>query len=372
MNERKKIIAQKLGMSLKEIDDALGCKKLNTCALDKMIENVIGIWHLPYAVCPNFLINNKDYLVPMVGYEPSVVAAASKAAKIIREHGGFKAKADPPIMIAQVILYDVAKPNKAKKIVSENKNQIIKQGNRALPNLIKRGGGIKNITVVDYPAGTGYLAIELEIDVCDAMGANIVNTIAEYASPTIADLTKEKILMCILTNYAVKRKATSEFSIPVCQLSTKKISSEEFAKRIVSASRFAGLDAKRACTQNKGGFNGMDAVAMALGIDCQALEAAGHCYATSSGYGPLCKFQVRDDILFGKIELPIAAGIVGGISQTHPGVKFSLKLLRVESAKELAMVIASAGLASTTAALGALVTEGIQRSHMKLHFRKKL
>jgi len=369
IEKRKKIISQKSGIDLEEIESALGCGGADIGELDKMVENVIGVWRLPYAVAPNFLINGKDYLVPMVGYEPSVVAAASKAAKTIREHGGFRATADPPIMIAQIPLYEVSCPEKAKKIIYKNKSRIIERGNQAVPNLIKRGGGVADIKIVDFP-GEGYLVVELYINVLDAMGANIANTIAEFASPLISELTGERVLMRILTNYATKRKVKSSFSIPVCRLNTKRVAGEEFAKRLASASRFAELSAKRACTQNKGAFNSMDAVAMALGADCQALEAGGHCHASSSGYGPLCKYNIIDNFLCGKIELPVAVGIVGGISHIHPGVKFSLKMLRVESAQELAMVIASAGLASVTAALGALVTDGIQRSHMKLHFRK--
>ncbi|RLI94422.1 MAG: hydroxymethylglutaryl-CoA reductase, degradative [Candidatus Altiarchaeales archaeon] len=329
--------------------------------LDLMIENVIGKIEIPLGIAVNFLINGRDYLIPMAIEEPSVVAAASNAARIARSGGGFKATSTEPIMIGQIQL--IAKnPESAKEKILENKENILDIANSRDKILLDLGGGAKDLEVriID-----NMVIIHLLIDVRDAMGANIVNTMAESVAEYIEEITSGKIYLRILSNLAVKRLARASVSIPRDALS------EEEMNGIIKAYEFALIDRYRAVTHNKGIMNGIIAVALATGNDTRAIESGAHGYASISGrYLPLTTWEIDEDgNLNGRIELPLAVGIVGG-STTAPYAKVSLKILNVKTARELSEVMASVGLAQNLAALRALSTEGIQKGHMKLHKRR--
>ncbi len=351
-----------------------------------MIENVVGIYGLPLGIAFNFQINGKDFLVPMCVEEPSVVAAASNAAKMIRAGGGFIAEADEPIMISQVQLTDVADTFSAKRRIEAEATELMVQADAAYPSLVKRGGGVRGIEVrvleESRPAQKGMLAVHLLIDVRDAMGANLVNTIAEAMSDRLARLADGRVGLRILSNLADKRLVRVKARIPASALAGKDgavdggFGGERVRDGIVSASRFAELDPYRAATHNKGIMNGVDAVVMATGNDWRGVEAGAHAFAATrgehGGYGPLCIWRAATDgsgDLLGSLEIPMAVGTVGGTLRVHPGAKLALKILGVERAWELGMVMAAAGMASNLAALRALASEGIQRGHMSLHAR---
>jgi hydroxymethylglutaryl-CoA reductase len=333
---------------------------------DRMIENVVGGIPLPLGIATNFLINGKDYLIPMAIEEPSVVAAASHAAKLARPTGGFKAFCMKSIMIGQIQVLRVKDPTEAKKLILAAKEEMLNKANEMDPTLLSLGGGAKDLRVKTLNTIRGpMLILELLVDCKDAMGANVVNTMAEAVSPTIERLTGGKVCLRIVSNLATERLARSEVVID-----KNNVGGEEGVDGILDAFAFALADPYRAATHNKGIMNGIIAVALATGNDTRALEAGAHAYAAmDGGYKPLSTWEKDDEgNLFGKIELPIAVGIVGGATH-HPIAKVALKILGVKSANELSCVLASVGLAQNLAALRALVLEGIQRGHMKLHAR---
>ncbi len=351
-------------------EEELGLLKqggLTVSLADKMIENVIGVFSLPLAVAVNFLINGKDYLIPMAIEEPSVVAAASHAAKLMREGGGIKASSTPPVMIGQVQLIKVPNLTEAEEQIISHKEEILAIANSQSKTLVKLGGGAIDLQVreISTPRGAMLLA-ELLVDCRDAMGANIVNTMCEAIAPTLERLSKGRALLRILSNLADRRLARAEAVIP-----KKELGGEEVVEGIVDAYALAASDPYRAATHNKGVMNGVIAVALATGQDTRAIEAGAHAYAARSGrYQPLSKWEITENgDLKGSLELPLAVGIVGGATRAHPLARLSLKILGVETANELAEVMCSVGLAQNLAALRALVTEGIQRGHMKLHAR---
>jgi hydroxymethylglutaryl-CoA reductase len=335
---------------------------------DKMIENVVGVYALPIGMGLNVRLNGKDYLVPMVVEEPSVVAAMSNASRMIREGGGFTAEADDPITTAQIQLWDVTDPSSKQKVLGASA-ELIAAANAAFPDIVKFGGGAKEIEAFDR--GEGLFVVHLHVDVRDAMGANMVNTMAEAIAPRIAELTGGRIGLRILTNLAERRCVRVKCSAPANTLATDSIAGPDVRDRIVDASKFAERDPYRATTHNKGIMNGIDPVVIATGNDWRAVEAGAHAFASRSGtYRPLATWRAgKDGALEGSIELPLALGIVGGTIKVHPGAKMALKLMNVTTARELAMIAAAAGLASNLAALRALATEGIQRGHMTLHAR---
>ena len=340
---------------------------LTVSLADKMIENVIGVFSLPLAVAVNFLINGKDYLVPMAIEEPSVVAAASHAAKLMREGGGIKASSTPPVMIGQVQLIKVPDIAEAKEQILSHKGEILEIANAQSKTLVKLGGGAIDLQVREISTSRGAMLLaELLVDCRDAMGANIVNTMCEAIAPTLERLSKGKALLRILSNLADRRLARAEAVIP-----KKELGGEEIVEGIVDAYALAASDPYRAATHNKGIMNGIIAVALATGQDTRALEAGAHAYAARTGrYQPFSKWEVTEGgDLKGSLELPLAVGIVGGATRAHPLARLSLKILGVKTANELAEVMCSVGLAQNLAALRALVTEGIQRGHMKLHAR---
>jgi len=334
---------------------------------DRMVENVVGFMPLPLGIAVNFLINGRDYLVPMAIEEPSVIAAASNAAKLARVRGGFKAGASRPVMIGQVQVVDLEDPFKALLNVLKARREVAEAANRKDPLLVKLGGGVVDVTGRVVDSDVGYmLIVELHVDVRDAMGANVVNTMCEAVAPLVEELTGGRVLLRILTNLAVERLAWAEAAFD-----SEAIGGSEVVDAVLKAYAFAAADPFRAATHNKGIMNGIVAVALATGNDTRALEAGAHAYAARSGrYQPLTAWwRDGEGHLAGRIELPIAVGIVGGATSVHPVAKIARKVLGVQSAVELAQVMAAVGLAQNFAALRALATEGIQRGHMKLHAR---
>lgn len=332
---------------------------------DKLSENVVGRLDLPLGIATNFQVNGRDVLVPMAVEESSVVAAASHAAKIARKHGGFRAKSDDPIMIAQVQLVDVPDFGIAQRNLSAGADAIARAAREASASIAKRGGGYRGYKVrtVDTDAGK-FLVVHLKVDVRDAMGANIVNSVAEAVAPVLAELTGGRALLRILTNLSDERvtRVTAIFD-------KNELGGDRVAADIVQAWALADADPYRAATHNKGIMNGIDAVVLATGNDWRACEAGAHAFAARSGrYRSLSRYRLTENgDVEGTLELPLALGIVGGATKVHPVAQASLKLLGVKSAQDLADVVASVGLAQNLAALRALVSEGIQAGHMKLH-----
>lgn len=337
---------------------------------DRMIENVVGKFSLPLGIATYFLINRKDYLVPMAIEEPSVVAAASFAAKLARESGGFEASATEPIMIGQIQLSKFKSEEHVRKAVEkikERKKEILSIANEKDRTLVKLGGGAKDIEVRVINTMLGKMVIvHLLVDCRDAMGANAVNTMCETVAPYLEDITEAKVYLRIISNLAVFRLARAKARF------ARDVVGDDVVEGVMQAYAFAESDVFRAATHNKGIMNGISAVALATGNDTRAIEAGAHTYACykNNAYKPLTKYRVDEKgDLIGEIELPLACATVGGATKANPLAQLCLKILGVKSAKELAMVMASVGLAQNFAALRALSTEGIQRGHMELHAR---
>ena len=340
---------------------------------DAMSENVIGIHGLPLALGLNFLINGRDVLAPMTVEEPSVVAAASNAARLAREAGGFFAETDEPLMIAQVQLTHVPHAEPAKQSLLNARVALLRRANEMIPEMVRRGGGAKDLEVriLEETDAGAMLVVHLIVDTRDAMGANALNTLAEGMAAPIQGLAGGRIGLRILSNLSDRRCVRVRVTIPAAALASEGYSGEQVRDGIVSASRFAELDSYRACTHNKGLMNGVDAVVMATGNDWRAVEAGAHAYAARSGrYSPLATWRVNSEgHLEGKLEMPLALGIVGGAVRAHPGVRLSLEIAGISSARELAEIAGAVGLASNLAALKALASTGIQKGHMALHAR---
>jgi len=340
---------------------------LSFSTANSMIENVIGTVAFPLGIATSFRINGKEYLVPMVIEEPSVIAAASNAAKIARARGGFIASADESLMIGQIQVIGLIEPFSAGQKVLNAKAKILKAANEKSKTLAKIGAGAKDISfrVIGTELGN-MLIVELTIDVRDAMGANIVNTMCEAVAPLIEKITGGRVLLRILSNYTTKRLARAKATF-----SKKELGGEQVVDGILLAHAFASSDQYRCTTHNKGTMNGIIAVANATGQDTRAIEAGAHSYACRNGrYMPLTEWSKdKNGDLIGSIELPLSVGIVGGVISVHPLAKVCLKIVRVKSASELASVMVSVGLAQNLAALRALVSEGIQKGHMQLHAR---
>ena len=340
---------------------------------DGMIENVIGRFELPLGIATNFQINGKDYLIPMAVEEPSVVAAASYMAKLARSSGGFEAYSDRPIMRAQIQIMGIQDLQAAKERILKHKSELINAANEKDSTLVSLGGGCEDIEVhlfEDTPSGP-MLILHLLVDVRDAMGANTVNTMAEYIAPKVEKISQGQVRLRILSNLADKRLATASVKIASSQFETPDYNGNEVIKGILEAASFAAVDPYRAATHNKGIMNGIDPVVVATGNDWRAIEAGAHAYAAITGhYKSLTHWSSPNEYeLVGKITIPMAVGLVGGATKTHPTARAALALLGVKSSMELAQVIAAVGLAQNLAALRALATEGIQRGHMTLHAR---
>jgi hydroxymethylglutaryl-CoA reductase len=368
VDERRLVAAEALGLDVQELIAAVGEGGLACDKADKIIENVLGTFSLPFAVALNVQVNGADFVAPMVVEEPSVVAAASNAARMVREGGGFQAEADEPIMIGQVQFDDVPDLAAACRRVRRHESELVALGNLAVPGLVRRGGGVRSLEARDL--GDGMLVVHLHVDCRDAMGANLVNTVAEAVADRLQVLCGGRTGLRILSNLCDRRKVRVKCRVPARALAAEDFNGREVRDGIVRASRFAERDPYRATTHNKGLMNGLDAVVIATGNDWRAVEAGAHAYAARSGsYSPLCVWRADGDDLLGALEIPLALGTVGGPSRVHDGARMGLRVADARSASELAMVAASVGMASNLAALRALATEGIQRGHMALHAR---
>ncbi len=347
---------------------------LDLARADQMIENVVGLYSLPLGIAVNFVVNGRDVLVPMVIEEPSVVAGASFAAKLARAGGGFQAITTAPEMIGQLQVLDVADPASARFDLLAARDELLALANESDPVIVSLGGGARDLEVrvlEQTPAGP-MLVVHLIFDCRDAMGANTVNTACETLAPRVEQITGGRVGLRILSNLADRRLARARCTVPVETLAFGDFSGEQVAQGIVEAWAFAAADPYRAATHNKGIMNGVDAVVVATGNDWRAVEAGAHAYAARSGRYTSLSTWARDaeGNLAGTLEMPLAVGIVGGATRVHPTARVALKILGVQTARELAEIIVSVGLAQNLAALRALATEGIQRGHMRLHARQ--
>ncbi|RMH45354.1 MAG: hydroxymethylglutaryl-CoA reductase, degradative [Deltaproteobacteria bacterium] len=348
---------------------ALDTGGLDVEAADGMIENVVGTYALPLAVAPNFLVDGTDYVVPMAIEEPSVVAAAANAARMVRAGGGFVTRVSNPIMLGQVQVVDVPDPDAAARRIDAEANAILDRVRALAPRMVARGGGPVGLAarVLSRPGDPdgGVVVVHVRVDCRDAMGANAVNGIAEGIADDVARIAGGRVGLRILSNLADERLARVSARVPDDALGGAAVRSA-----IAAASRFAEMDPYRAATHNKGIMNGVDAVLVATAQDWRGVEAGAHAYAARTGrYAPLATWRDDGDALVGTLELPMPVGTVGGAVQAHPGAQLALRILGVRGARELAAVAAAAGLASNLAALRALATDGIQRGHMSLHAR---
>ncbi len=372
--ERAAIVSQWAGLTATEQSTLLGLTGLNAAQANQMIENAVGIYALPFGIATNFLINGVDYLLPMVIEEPSVVAAVSFAAKLIREGGGFSTSSDEPVMIGQIQVLDVEDVYSAAGAVKAQRERLIAAANSPGGSIVASGGGARDIQVrplMETPVGP-MLIVHLLYDTRDAMGANAINSAVEQLAPLIEEITGGRVNLRILSNLTDQRKARAEALIPASALATEALPGEAVVRAIVEAGAFAEVDPYRAATHNKGIMNGIDAVVIATGNDWRAIEAGAHAYAARSGrYSSLTRWwQDGDGNLRGSLELPLAVGIVGGATRVHPAAQLALRILKVSSARQLAEVIAAVGLAQNLAAIRALATTGIQAGHMRMHARQ--
>lgn len=340
---------------------------------DNFIENQISTYDLPTGVALNFVIDKKEYVIPMATEEPSVIAAASNAGKITKRSGGFTTSKGSSYMIGQIAISDLPDLEAAKQVLEQRKKEILEKANEAHPSIVKRGGGAKDLELRIIEENTlektpGFLVVHLHVDTQEAMGANIVNTMSEAASVYIESLVNGNILMSILSNYATESLVKAEVNIKPEHLQSQDVSGEEVRDEIVKASQFAWADPYRATTNNKGIMNGIDAVVIASGNDWRAVEAGVHAYAARSGqYRSLTRWEVDSQgNLHGSLEIPLALGSVGGSIGLHPGAQMTRHILGYKNVSELERIVVSVGLAQNFAALKALVTDGIQRGHMAL------
>lgn len=365
--ERLKIVRDFADLTDEEVSIISNTGALSVDQADRMIENVIGTMPMTLGIAVNFLINGTDYLIPMATEEPSVVAAASNAAKIARQRGGFTTSSTDPVMIGQIQLTGVADPEEARSAILEKKDEIMDLCNSKDPMLVKYGGGARDVEVRVISTDRGPMVItHILVDCRDAMGANAVNTMAEAAAPLIERATGGRVYLRIISNLAEHRLARAE-----AVFDRDLIGGEEVVDGILEAYEFAKADPYRAATHNKGVMNGISAAVIATGNDFRAIESGCHSYASMTGqYGPLTSYREdADGNLVGGIEVPMAVGLVGGATKVHPTARVNVRILGVKTASELGEVFAALGLAQNFAALRALATEGIQRGHMSLHAR---
>ena len=344
-------------------------EQMSVTVADQLSENVVGTFSLPYSLVPEVLVNGQEYTVPYVTEEPSVVAAASYASKIIKRAGGFTAQVHERQMIGQVALYQVADPEQAQEKIASKKAELLELANQAYPSIVKRGGGARDLRVEKIKGETDFLVVYLHVDTQEAMGANMLNTMLEALKPVLEELSQGQSLMGILSNYATDSLVTASCRIAFRYLSRQKDQGREIAEKIALASQFAQADPYRATTHNKGIFNGIDAILIATGNDWRAIEAGAHAFASRDGhYQGLSSWRLdlETEELVGEMTLPMPVATKGGSIGLNPRVALSHELLGNPSAKELAQIIVSIGLAQNFAALKALVSTGIQQGHMKL------
>ena len=365
VEERLDEVVKFANLDKEDIENIKNTDALDISKADNMVENVIGRFTLPMGVALNFKINDKDYIIPMVSEEASVIAAASNAAKLARSSGGFYTSNTGSIMIAQIQIVGVKDVNYTRMVIYENKERILKICNDKDPVLVKFGGGALDIDVrVIETNFENMVILHLKVNTLDAMGANAVNTMAETVAPFIETITGGTVYLRILSNLAIERLVRARTKIK-----KEELGGEEVVDKIILAYTFAEADPFSATTHNKGIMNGISAVVLATGNDTRAIEAGAHAYASITGsYKPLTKWEKDNNgDLVGTIELPLALGLVGGATKIHPTAKTVVKILGVKSATELGEIVASVGLAQNLAAIKALATEGIQRGHMSLH-----
>lgn len=373
LEERLTAVAEWADLTVEE-QEILAEQGLKASQANMMIENVVGTYELPLGIACNFQVNGQDYLIPMAVEEPSVLAAISNSAKVVRAGGGFQAEATDPVMIGQIQILDFPDIDEAVTALEDHKQELMDLADSCDELIVSLGGGARDLTprsFPDTPVGP-MIILHLYFDVRDAMGANTINTALETMSPRIEALTGGRTVLRILSNLADHRTATARCTIPQKALVTYDIDGAEVARLIEEANAFALVDPYRAATHNKGIMNGVDAVCIATGNDWRAIEAGAHSYAARSGhYTALTDWHVDDNgDLYGEITLPMAVGIVGGATKVHPTARVALKILGVQSAQELAEIMACVGLAQNLAAIRALATVGIQRGHMQLHARQ--
>ncbi len=373
VEQRLAVLQRQFNLSNEEVALLRQGNALRIVHAVNMVENAIGVLGQPLGLALNFLVDGREHIVPMAIEEASIIAAASKAALTVREGGGFTTEADPPVMIGQVQILDLADPAAAAQAVLAHKRQVLDAANAPNQRMLERGGGCFDVEtrVLDGGPGVGLmLIVHLLMDVREAMGANAINYSCEAAGPVLAELTGGRVNLRILSNYATRRLARARFSLPLELLATGELDGAQVAQRLVEASAFAQADPYRAATHNKGIFNGIGAAALALGQDWRALEAGGHAWAARSGqYRGLAWYTLDGGRLTGAIELPMQVGWQGGAVNSHPGVRLLRRISGITNARELAGVLAAAGLAQNFAACLALSTVGIQRGHMALHAR---
>jgi len=365
LEKRREALKEFASLTDEEVETLANTGGLPVEVADHMIESVVGGYTYPLGIATNFRINGKDYMVPFALEEPSVVAAASNAAKMARVKGGFTVTNTGPVMIGQIQVVNVPKPDSVKAKLLAQKAELLRKANDQDPMLVSLGGGAKDLIVKKLSTLKGPMVIvELIVNTGDAMGANAVNTMAEALTPMVEEITGGRVLLRIISNLADRRlvKATAVFD-------KETIGGEDVVDGIVYAYAFADADPYRCATHNKGIMNGVVAVGIACGQDIRALEAGAHSYASRSGhYKPLTSWEKnREGDLVGTLEMPMAVGLVGGAAKSHPTARANIKILGVKSAIELAEVMGAVGLAQNFAALRALASEGIQRGHMKLH-----
>jgi hydroxymethylglutaryl-CoA reductase len=374
MAERLSALGSEAELSDETLRALSGEDGLTAADADHMVENAIGTYALPLGIARNFVVNGRSVLVTMVIEEPSVIAGASFMAKLVRAGGGFTATADAPEMIGQMQILDVPDLERAAERLLSYKEELLHEAASIDPVLVRLGGGPRDLQVhqiASSPIGP-FLVVHLIYDVRDAMGANTVNTALETLAPRVAAISGGRVHLRILSNLADHRLAKATCTVPLSELAFDHFSAESVRDGIIAAQAFAVADPYRAATHNKGIMNGVDAVVIATGNDWRAVEAGAHAYAARSGrYTSLSSWaKDKEGNLFGRLEMPMAVGIVGGATHVHPGAQAALKLMKVGSAAQLAEIIVSVGLAQNLAALRALATEGIQRGHMSLHARQ--
>ena len=374
LSERRASLAAESGLPDETINALSGLPGLSAEQADHMVENALGTYALPLGIARNFRVNGHDVLVPMAVEEPSVIAGASFMARLARAGGGFTAKATAPEMIGQLQILDIPDLEAASINLLAHKKELLREAAQIDPLLSRFGGGPRDLFVrrIDQSSIGPFLVLHLIYDVRDAMGANAVNTALEALTPHVAAISGGRVHLRILSNLADRRLASAACTIPLASLAFDHFSAESVRDGIIEAWAFAVADPYRAATHNKGIMNGVDAVVLATGNDWRAVEAGAHAYAARSGQYTSLSTWGKDDQgnLTGHLEMPMAVGIVGGATRVHPGAQAALKLMKVESASQLAEIIVSVGLAQNLAALRALATEGIQRGHMGLHARQ--
>lgn len=376
IDERRKILREWADLTDAELASYEFPPGVDPGIFDRMIENVVGSYAYPLGIAMNFRINQKDYLIPYAIEEPSVVAAASNAAKVARAAGGFSAQTTTPIMIGQVQILDVADPAAGRQRILAARDVLLEKANAQDPMLVKFGGGARDLEVRVIPSPRGpMVVVHLLVDARDAAGMNAVNTMCEALAPDLGRLAGGRSLLRIISNLAVYRLARASATFPANELATESMKGSEVVEAILDAYTLAVVDPFRCATHNKGIMNGISAVVVATGNDFRAIESGAHTYAAFQAkegavVKPLTTYEKdREGNLVGSIEIPLAVGLIGGATAVHPTAKANVKLLGVKGAAELAQVLAAVGLAQNFAALRALATEGIQRGHMELHAR---